>query len=94
MLAIFLKKHRYTIDKGNSRGSSNSGIVNDPNDLLQEHGQRYLLSLLLRMITVCVETVDIVNNLPTLDLEILPESQPKVIPDLQSPLDSNQLELF
>lgn len=42
-----------------------SGIVNDPNDWAQEHGKlRYILDLLLSVITVSLETMKIVNALP------------------------------
>lgn len=42
-----------------------SGIINDPNDWAEEHGKpRYILDLLLSVITVSVETVRIVNGLP------------------------------
>lgn len=43
-----------------------SGIVNDPNDWAAEHHQpRYILDLLLSLITVSVETMKIVHSLPT-----------------------------
>ena len=42
-----------------------SGISNDPNDWATEQGKpRYILDLLLSVITVSVETVKIVNELP------------------------------
>ena len=45
-----------------------SGIVNDPNDWSTEHGQpRYILDLVKRIVTVSLETVRIVRNLPPLD---------------------------
>ncbi|HPQ72225.1 MAG TPA: DEAD/DEAH box helicase family protein [bacterium] len=44
-----------------------SGITNDPNDWAKEHKQpRYILDLLLRVIRVSVETVKIVEQLPSL----------------------------
>ena len=44
-----------------------SGIVNDPNDWAIEHNQpRYILDLLLSIITVSVETMKIVKGLPKL----------------------------
>lgn len=50
-----------------------SGIVNDPNDWAEEQGNpRYILDLLARIVTVSVETVNIVMSLPP--LVILPES--------------------
>jgi predicted helicase len=46
-----------------------SGIVNDPNDWAEEHGNpRYILDLLARIVTVSVETVKIVRSLPPLDI--------------------------
>ncbi|MDR1036229.1 MAG: helicase, partial [Deltaproteobacteria bacterium] len=46
----------------------NSGIKNDPNDWAEEHGvPMYVLDLLLRVITVSVETMRIVKGLPRLD---------------------------
>ncbi len=45
-----------------------SGIVNDPNAWGDEHGdQRYILDLIKRITTVSVETVKIVNGLPSLE---------------------------
>jgi len=45
-----------------------SGIVNNPNDWASEVGNpRYILDLLLSIINVSVQTVDIVNSLPTVD---------------------------
>ena len=45
-----------------------SGIVNDPNDWATEHGQpRYILDLVKRIVTVSLETLHIVRNLPPLD---------------------------
>ena len=44
-----------------------SGIVNDPNDWAIEHNQpRYILDLLLSIISVSVETMKIVKGLPKL----------------------------
>jgi len=44
-----------------------SGILNDPNMWGIEHGNpRYILDLLLRIITISVDTVRIVNDLPQL----------------------------
>lgn len=47
-----------------------SGIVNNPNDWADEVGNpRYILDLLLSIINVSVQTVDIVNSLPTLNFD-------------------------
>lgn len=46
-----------------------SGIVNDPNSWGDEHGDpRYILDLVKRITTVSVETVKIVNGLPSLEV--------------------------
>jgi predicted helicase len=45
-----------------------SGIKNDPNDWAKEHGNpRYILDLLLSVITVSIKTVEIVEGLPKVD---------------------------
>ena len=45
-----------------------SGITNDPNDWATEHNQpRYILDLLLSVVTVSLETMKIVKGLPKLD---------------------------
>ena len=55
---------RYWIKTDNA-----SGIVNDPNDWSREHKQpRYVIDLLKRIVTVSVETMEIVDNLPELDI--------------------------
>jgi predicted helicase len=44
-----------------------SGIKNDPNDWAEERGQpRYILDLILRVVTVSLETMKIVKALPRL----------------------------
>jgi predicted helicase len=46
-----------------------SGIVNDPNDWAREQGQpRYTLDLLARVVTVSLETMRIVRELPALEI--------------------------
>lgn len=47
-----------------------SGIVNDPNDWAIEHNQpRYILDLVLSIITVSIETMRIVHSLPPLEMD-------------------------
>ncbi len=47
-----------------------SGITNDPNDWAEEQGKpRYILDLILSVITVSVETMKIVNGLPGLEIK-------------------------
>ncbi|MDR2352005.1 MAG: hypothetical protein LBF22_02380 [Deltaproteobacteria bacterium] len=51
---------RYQVTTDNA-----TGIKNDPNDWAQEHNNpRYILDLLLRLITVSLETQNIINSLP------------------------------
>lgn len=46
-----------------------SGIINDPNDWAAEHGNpRYILDLLLSVINLSMKTLEIVKNLPKLNL--------------------------
>lgn len=53
-----MERYAVTTDKA-------SGIVNDPNDWAKEHGEpSYIFDLLLRVITVSLETVKIVKALP------------------------------
>ncbi len=64
-----MERYRITTDL-NSKGEG-SGIVNDPNDWAKEVGNpRYILDLLLSIISVSVQTVDIVNSLPKVDFGI------------------------
>jgi predicted helicase len=47
-----------------------SGIKNDPNDWAKEVGNpRYILDLLLSVITVSLKTLDIVESLPRIKFE-------------------------
>jgi predicted helicase len=56
-----VERYRVTVDK-------DSGLINDPNEWAKEHNEpRYILDLILRIITVSLETIKIVNNLPRLN---------------------------
>ena len=56
------------MDRYQVRTHQASGIVNDPNDWATEHGQpRYILDLVKRIVTVSLEILHIVRNLPLLD---------------------------
>lgn len=56
-----MERYAITINK-------DSQIKNDPNDWAREHDdEKYIYNLLLRVITVSVETVKIVNGLPKLE---------------------------
>jgi predicted helicase len=47
-----------------------SGIVNNPNHWAAEHDNpKYILNLLLSIITVSLKTVEIVKNLPDVEFE-------------------------
>ena len=60
-LAWVMDRYQIKVDKA-------SGIVNDPNDWATEHGNpRYILDLVKRIVTVSLETLRIVRNLPPLD---------------------------
>lgn len=57
-----------------------SGIVNNPNDWSHEHGdEKYIFNLVLRIITVSIETMKIVNTLPKLNFgeDINKEKKPE-----------------
>lgn len=57
-----MERYAVTIDKA-------SQIKNDPNDWAREHGQpRYILDLLLSVIMLSVQTVEIVEALPKINL--------------------------
>lgn len=49
-----------TIDK-------KSGITDDPNDYSDD--EKYIFNLLLSVINVSVQTVDLINSLPALEIE-------------------------
>ncbi|MEX2336157.1 MAG: type ISP restriction/modification enzyme, partial [Fulvivirga sp.] len=58
-----MERYQVKVDKA-------SGIENDPNDWAEEVGNpRYILDLLLSIIYVSVQTVEIVEGLPTLEFE-------------------------
>lgn len=60
----------WIIDRYQVRTDKKSGITNDPNDWGREHGnERYILDLLLSVITVSMESVRIIKSLPKLDFE-------------------------
>lgn len=58
-----MERYQIKIDK-------DSQIKNDPNDWAAEHNQpRYILDLLLSVITVSIKTLDIIDHLPKLDFK-------------------------
>ena len=58
-----MERYAVTVNK-------DSGIRNDPNDWAAEHGdEKYIFNLLLRIITVSLETMKIVRSLPELKME-------------------------
>jgi predicted helicase len=54
------------IDRYQVKTDAASGIVNDPNDWSAD--PRYIVDLLRRIVTVSLETMKIVDVLPTLDI--------------------------
>lgn len=59
----------WIIDRYQVKIDKASGIVNDPNDWCDEHGDpRYIVDLVRRIVTVSIETMKIVDGLPRLDL--------------------------
>ena len=57
-----MERYAVTTDK-------DSGIVNDPNLWCEEHDDpEYIINLLLRVITVSLETVKIVNSFPPMEI--------------------------
>ncbi len=56
----------WVIDQYQIKTDKNSGIVDDPN--LYSDDERYIFDLLLRIINVSVQTVDLVNSLPSLEI--------------------------
>ncbi|MCI7487045.1 MAG: DEAD/DEAH box helicase family protein [Alphaproteobacteria bacterium] len=60
----------WIMDRYQIKTDKDSGITNDPNDWGLEHNNpRYILDLILSIITVSIETNKIVNSLPKLDLK-------------------------
>ena len=57
----------WIIDQYQVKIDKKSGIVDDPN--LYSDDERYIFDLLLRIINVSVQTVDLVNSLPPLEVE-------------------------
>ena len=58
------------MDRYQVKTDKDSGITNDPNDWGLEHNNpRYILDLILSVISVSIETNKIVNSLPKLDLK-------------------------
>jgi predicted helicase len=58
----------WIIDRYQAKIDKDSGIRNDPNDWAKEHDQpRYILDLLLRVITVSLETMEIVEGMPKIE---------------------------
>jgi len=58
----------WIIDQYQVKTDSKSGIVDDPN--LYSDDPKYILNLLLRIINVSVQTVDLVNSLPLMEVEL------------------------
>lgn len=60
----------WVMDRYQVKIDKDSQIKNDPNDWCDEHNDpKYILNLILSLITVSLETVKIVNNLPKLEFK-------------------------
>lgn len=57
----------WIIDQYQVKTNPKSGIIDDPN--LYSEDERYIFNLLLRIINVSVQTVDLINSLPPLEIE-------------------------
>jgi predicted helicase len=56
-----MEQYQVTVDK-------DSGIKNDPNDWAKEHNQpRYILDLLLSVMSVAIKTNEIIKDLPKVE---------------------------
>ncbi len=59
----------WLIDRYQVKTDTASGIMNDPNDWGREnHDPRYIVDLIKRVTRVSVETMEIVDNLPSLPI--------------------------
>ena len=56
----------WIIDRYQVKTDKASGIVNDPNDWSED--PRYIVDLLGRIVTVSLETLDIVEELPPMEI--------------------------
>ena len=60
----------WVMERYQTTTDSKSGITNNPNDWSREHDdEKYIFNLVLRIITVSIETMKIVNELPKLKFE-------------------------
>lgn len=60
----------WVMDRYQVKIDKDSGIKNDPNDWCDEHNNpRYILDLILSLITVSIETMKIVKSLPKLEFK-------------------------
>ncbi len=60
----------WVIDRYQVKTDKASGLTNDPNDWCAEHGDpKYILRLILSVLTVSVRTVEIVDGLPSIEFD-------------------------
>lgn len=57
----------WIMDQYQIKTDKDSGIIDDPNEYSDD--EKYIFNLLLRIINVSVQTVDLVNSLPPLEIE-------------------------
>ncbi|MDK2816219.1 MAG: hypothetical protein PWR22_848 [Moorella sp. (in: firmicutes)] len=61
----------WIMDRYQVHRDKKSGIVNDPNKWLEEHGApRYIVELIKRTVRVSMETIEIINELPSLNIKL------------------------
>jgi hypothetical protein len=58
----------WIIDQYQVKTDRKSGIIDDPNGYSDD--EKYIFNLLLRIINVSVQTVDLINSLPPLEIEV------------------------
>lgn len=64
----------WLMDRYQVRKDKASGIINDPNDYSDD--PRYIVDLVERVVTVSMETIAIVNELPALNEKTQPADWP------------------
>lgn len=57
----------WIIDQYQIKTDKKSGITDDPNDYSDD--EKYIFNLLLRIINVSIQTVDLINSLPKLEID-------------------------
>jgi predicted helicase len=78
----------WIMDRYQFSKDKDSQIVNDPNDWAREHDDpKYILNLLKSIITVSVETMNIVNGLPALKEQTASKDESRIKTQVQPSLE-------